>query len=134
MKFTAAIMLLGAAQAMTDSQIGMVAQMAFNKIDSDGDGIMTKTEALAQPGANQASVDMYWGQIDGNADGTIDLAEYTAFLKKYLTTPSGTETTPSGTAAWHHHSQMWENDIAEIESTQNWHHHSESTQNWHHHM
>jgi hypothetical protein len=58
----------------------------FAKLDSDGDGFVSKTEfesALGAAGVDNASADALFGKLDANGDGGISQSELTASRAGY---------------------------------------------------
>jgi len=61
------------------------AQSLFGKLDSDGDGAVSKSEfedALGQSGVDTSSADALFGKLDQNGDGSIDQGELTSATKR----------------------------------------------------
>jgi hypothetical protein len=61
------------------------AQSLFGKLDSDGDGAVSKSEfedVLGQSGVDTSSADALFGKLDQNGDGSIDQGELTSATKR----------------------------------------------------
>ena len=61
------------------------AQSLFGKLDSDGDGAVSKSEfegALGQSGVDTSSADALFSKLDQNGDGSIDQGELTSATKR----------------------------------------------------
>ena len=61
------------------------AQSLFGKLDSDGDGAVSKSEfegALGQSGVDTSSADALFSKLDRNGDGSIDQGELTSATKR----------------------------------------------------
>lgn len=72
----------GSTTGSNSSNMGSNSAPEFNKVDKDGDGFITISEAKEVKGLPEI-----YGQVDANADGKLTKTEFSAAVKKQSVAP-----------------------------------------------